>query len=243
MYVIGIIVVLVGGIWFLIARSKKRLAANPKGWQVPAAILGGGGVLLILGIVCSVTGAASHKRGRVVATGDSTQQLESTVPDEESLPEEKRKEIWEEMVSLNMKMRRQVLDKHANLVDPTKLKAGQTFLTWEEINLMPELDPVDPLEAMKDVRRLSSKSTIKVLKVTNDNSGAKWYFVEATDSSENFLGSGWINSIALLGHDRIEMEQFEDSLKQYYRNVVLEKYEITGIQLDAIMAEGKAENW
>ncbi len=62
MYTLGIIVILVSGIWFLIARSKKRLAANPKGWQVPAAILGGGGALLILGIVCSVAGAASRNK-------------------------------------------------------------------------------------------------------------------------------------------------------------------------------------
>lgn len=79
MYTLGIIVILVGGIWLLIARSKKRLAANPKGWQVPAAILGGGGVLLILGIVCSVVKGPSNEVERIVAA-DETESL-TTLPD------------------------------------------------------------------------------------------------------------------------------------------------------------------
>lgn len=82
---------------------------------------------------------------------------------------------------------------------PLSLEVGRTYIISKKTPLMPELNPTNPLEAIKIMIELSPYSTIKILKsVKKDNS--PWYNVDAKSGNKN-VGKGWINSTALLGQN------------------------------------------
>jgi len=93
---------------------------------------------------------------------------------------------------------------------PTKahyasLKIGQRYRLSGKTNLMPEFEPVDPIDAMTRVRSLAPRSSIVVKQIRMKRT-TPWYYVESSDARDRPIGSGWINSGGLLGQE-IEIVQ------------------------------------
>ena len=164
------------------------------------------------------------------------------------LSEEKRKEIWKEHVLVEDRARKEAEEQYP--LDPTQsLRVGQVFLLSKETPLMPELESADPMAALQKMRRLPPQVTIKVLRVAMKQQ-TRWYFVEATSPSKISLGSGWINSIALMGQGRVDPKQqlekqaeLENRLKEKYEDELAKEYGLTREQLEKISLEGIEKDW
>ena len=63
---------------------------------------------------------------------------------------------------------------------------------------MPSPNPKDKIDALKKVFYLKSTSIIKINK-KSEVGISLWYQVDTFSFSGKFIGSGWINSIALVG--------------------------------------------
>ncbi len=63
---------------------------------------------------------------------------------------------------------------------------------------MPSLSPVDPMEAIQQMKQIPKRGGFKVLEVYKKKNNP-WYKVTAFDQSIEEIGTGWINSTALLG--------------------------------------------
>jgi len=171
-------------------------------------------------------------------------------PDERfGLSEEKRKEIWKELVLVERRARKEAEERYPLDLTQQSLRVGQVFQLSEETPLMPELEPADPMAALQRMRRLPPRTTIKVLKLAMKRQ-TQWYLVEAKSPSKASLGSGWINSIALIGQAQVDsmkqMEkqfELESRLKDNYKNKLAKKYGLTCEQLDEITTEAFAEDW
>jgi hypothetical protein len=83
-------------------------------------------------------------------------------------------------------------------LDPFSLDVGQAYIPSKDTPLMPHHSPADPLAALNDVKTISKTGGFKVLEVFSKN-GTKWYKVEALDSDMKDIGTGWVNSTALVG--------------------------------------------
>jgi hypothetical protein len=78
------------------------------------------------------------------------------------------------------------------------LTAGSSYRLSKETPLMPELNPSDPIAAIAAVRRIGAGGSISVRQVATKDGGT-WYQVEAWEPNGTGLGSGWVNSAALMG--------------------------------------------
>jgi hypothetical protein len=85
-------------------------------------------------------------------------------------------------------------------IDPKKLIIGNTYSISKQTPLMPEVDPVDPDEALKKVKYLPVNGSIYIYKIESKN-GIPWYKVLARKENDEVIGSGYVNSIALLGQN------------------------------------------
>lgn len=83
---------------------------------------------------------------------------------------------------------------------PRDLSAGNTYMLGGEAPLMPAFEPDDPLRAAAQARFLPAGTEITIQEVRY-KSGTPWYRVRAERSAGGVLGTGWINSTALLGQD------------------------------------------
>lgn len=84
--------------------------------------------------------------------------------------------------------------------DVDSLQVGEVFQLSKETPLMPELEPADPIAASQKIQWLPPQTTIKILRIAkHPRTQTQWYFVKATSPLKDSLGSGWINSIALIG--------------------------------------------
>ena len=166
------------------------------------------------------------------------------------LSEEKRKEIWKELILAEDRARKEAEEQYP--LDPTQsLRVGQMFQLSRETPLILELEPPDPTAPTK-IRWLPPQTTIKVLKVV-EKQQTLWYFVVARSPSKAFLGSGWIWSVALIRQlqvDRTEqLEQvgkrveLEDRLRDKYKDELAKKYGLTRKQLKEITIEGIEKDW
>jgi len=84
--------------------------------------------------------------------------------------------------------------------DPLRLGVNETYVLGTRVPLMPELNPVDPIAAVERMVDLPGGSRITVREVRFQG-GTPWYRVDAHAADGNSLGSGWVNSIALIGQD------------------------------------------
>lgn len=85
--------------------------------------------------------------------------------------------------------------KYAN---SNNLLSGKTYKVSKKTPLMPELNPSNVKEAMKDVKYIQQGGNIKITKIVKKNN-TTWYNVIVSDEKKRTLGYGWINSTVLLG--------------------------------------------
>ncbi|MBX3042870.1 MAG: hypothetical protein KIT33_12110 [Candidatus Kapabacteria bacterium] len=80
------------------------------------------------------------------------------------------------------------------------LEKGRTYSVSKSTPLMPELNPSNPIEAKNKIKELPLESRITILSVKTKNN-IPWYEVKAYDRNDNIVGTGWINSTALIGQE------------------------------------------
>jgi len=102
-------------------------------------------------------------------------------------------------------LRKPLADASPTAYLPTKahyasLEVEGRYRLSKKTPLMPELEPVDPIAAIARMRYLPPRSTIVVKQIRMKRTTA-WYYVEASDPRNRHVGSGWINSLGLLGQD------------------------------------------
>jgi len=115
----------------------------------------------------------------------------------------------EEIIDLDNPLEEQPTgpSRFANL-DPMNLDVGQSYTPEKDIALMPAIDPADVQAALLQIKRIPSDAyfTVHSVRVVNN---VPWYHVSATRLNGTAIGTGWINSSALLGQ----------SFKQYGERV------------------------
>lgn len=85
------------------------------------------------------------------------------------------------------------------------LQSGITYEIPKEVPLMPQRDSSDPLADLEKMRRLPAQTRITIVSVDRRQPANPWYQVKAVDPNGNALGTGWINSIALIGGDILQV--------------------------------------
>lgn len=84
--------------------------------------------------------------------------------------------------------------------DPRGLLAGKAYVVESRTPLVPEFDPPDPMAAIAKIKYLPAGTRIAVAEV-RDRRGEPWYRAAALSGSGEALGSGWVNSSALIGQN------------------------------------------
>jgi len=83
-------------------------------------------------------------------------------------------------------------------VDPLGLDIGQSYVVSKQTPLMPSHSPADPMAAIQQMKYIPQGGGFKVLEVYKEKTNP-WYKVIAFDQRTEQIGTGWINSTALLG--------------------------------------------
>lgn len=164
------------------------------------------------------------------------------------LSEETRKEVFLDLV--RAEDRALIEAEQTCPLEPTRfLTVGQTFTLSKKTSLMPELEPVDPMAALRRVKELPPGSQITVLRTAQKNS-VPWYEVRASSSNGRSLGSGWINSTALMGQSTLDpkdqlrkQSEMMSTLTEKYEAEIANRYGLTEEQLQEISTEGLTKNW
>jgi len=88
-------------------------------------------------------------------------------------------------------------------LNPQNLKIGQAYVVSKQTPLMPSHSPADPLLAIQQMKQIPKGGRFKVLEVYKEkaNPWYPWYKVTAFNQRTEQIGTGWINSIALLGQE------------------------------------------
>ena len=129
------------------------------------------------------------------------------------------------------------------------LTVGQSFLLTHKTPLMPKLEPADPLTALGKIRDIPAGVTILIHQVAK-KLGDPWYFVTVSSPNGRNLGVGWINSVALYGQAKVDIQKqlrkqgrLEDILMQEYLTELAAKHGLTLEQLEQISFEGYEKRW
>jgi hypothetical protein len=85
-------------------------------------------------------------------------------------------------------------------LNPLELEVGQTYILSEQTPLMPSHSPADPIAALQKMKQIPKGGVFKVLE-TFKKRGNPWYKVVVLDQRKKRIGTGWINSTALLGQE------------------------------------------
>jgi hypothetical protein len=85
-------------------------------------------------------------------------------------------------------------------LNPDALDVGRSYILSKETPLMPEVHPADPLAALKRMKKIPSRGIFTIQGMRKDGS-VVWYRVVALNPNKGKIGSGWINSTALIGQD------------------------------------------
>ena len=83
---------------------------------------------------------------------------------------------------------------------PRSLDRNQPYRISKETPLMSELDQVNPIPVLSVAKVLDAGSIITVTAVS-EMGGSPWYKVDASDAAGSYVGTGWINSTALLAQN------------------------------------------
>ena len=89
---------------------------------------------------------------------------------------------------------------HLPSTDPYSLELKRAYRISKETPLMPMLGPSDPMAALEQVKYIPAGYVIEILDASTMH-GNPWYRVSVTNQKETYVGSGWVNSIALLGQE------------------------------------------
>ncbi len=81
---------------------------------------------------------------------------------------------------------------------PLELEIGIAYVVSRQTPLVPSHNPADPIAALKQMKQIPNGGVFKVLE-TVKKKGNPWYRVVAFDQRNKRIGTGWINSTALLG--------------------------------------------
>ena len=83
-------------------------------------------------------------------------------------------------------------------LNPLELEIGQAYVVSKQTPLMPSHSPDDPIAAIQQMKQIPKRGGFKVLEVYKEKNNP-WYKVTAFDQGTEEIGTGWINSTALLG--------------------------------------------
>jgi hypothetical protein len=83
-------------------------------------------------------------------------------------------------------------------LNPLELEIGQAYVVSKQTPLMPSHSPADPIAAIQQMKQIPQGGGFKVLEVYKEKTNP-WYKVIAFDQRTEQIGTGWINSTALLG--------------------------------------------
>jgi len=83
-------------------------------------------------------------------------------------------------------------------LSPWELAVGQSYIVAKDTPLMPSHSPADPLAELQKMKKIPQGGGFRVLEVYKGEVHP-WYKVKAFDSRRAEIGTGWINSIALVG--------------------------------------------
>ena len=90
-------------------------------------------------------------------------------------------------------------------LDPLKLEFGPIYIVSKETPLAPHHSPDDPMKAIQQMKQIPNGGKFKVVG-KKEIRHILWYKVIAYDQNKRRIGSGWINSIALLSQ-KLEVEK------------------------------------
>ncbi len=85
-------------------------------------------------------------------------------------------------------------------VDPYQLVIGTKYCLSRKTPLMPSLNPADPIAAIQQMKQIPKGGVFKVLETVKKRN-SPWYKVIAFNQRKQRIGTGWINSTALLGQE------------------------------------------
>ncbi len=85
-------------------------------------------------------------------------------------------------------------------LNPLELEIGQAYVVSRQTPLMPSHNPADPMEALQQMKKIPKWGVFKVLQTVKKR-GNPWYKVDAFNQRKYRIGTGWINSTALLGQE------------------------------------------
>ncbi|TSA34534.1 MAG: hypothetical protein D4R64_11695 [Porphyromonadaceae bacterium] len=83
-------------------------------------------------------------------------------------------------------------------LNPLELEIGQSYVVSKQTPLMPSHSPADPISALEQMKDIPQGGGFKVLEVYKGKTNP-WYRVTAFNQNNEGIGTGWINSTALIG--------------------------------------------
>ncbi len=85
-------------------------------------------------------------------------------------------------------------------LNPLELEIGQAYTVSKQTPLMPSHNPADPIAAIQQMKQIPKGGGFRVLEIVRKKTNP-WYKVTAFDQRKIQIGTGWINSTALLGQE------------------------------------------
>jgi hypothetical protein len=85
-------------------------------------------------------------------------------------------------------------------LNPLELENGQAYIVSKQTPLMPSLNPADAMAAIQEMKRIPKGGVFEVLETVKKRN-SPWYKVIAFNQRKQQIGTGWINSTALLGQE------------------------------------------
>ena len=82
--------------------------------------------------------------------------------------------------------------------EPYSLELNQSYRITKDTPLMPVLRPIDAMDALENVKYIPAGYVIEIVDISSAL-GNSWYEVVVRDRKGIPRGSGWVNSIALVG--------------------------------------------
>jgi len=185
----------------------------------------------------------------VVLNEDFIEQLDDPPIEKFGYSESERMSVFRLLVDCERKGDEEAQQEYPD--DPaTSLKVGTELLLTEETNLMREMEPIDPWDAIAQMQRISAGVRVSVTEVSKDKRGTRWYGVKIMGDDGSVIANGWISSVALIGQfqqdfkERIQKQiGLAERLTQQYKQELGKEFGLTEKQLKEISVEGLEKYW